>query len=427
MAAIIEHPLPRLLQGVSELPMGELESHLRVHGRLPDLRGLAPTQIVDLVDRAGLCGRGGASFPAAKKMRTVAARRGPRIVVANGVEGEPASKKDRVLLRELPHLVLDGAALAARAVGADEAIVAFSEFNELSAQSLTRAVRERRQAGLPDPEFELVGTPEHWLAGQETALVNVLNGGPVKPVFDFRPFERGVARRPTLVHNVETLAHLALIARHGPAWFRGLGSDRAPGSRLVTLSGALAAPGVYEIDPKMALGELLDSAVPRGRLRAVLLGGYFGTWLAASELSGLRLDPEHLAAEGASLGAGVIVALDETACPVAETARIADYFAAHTAGQCGPCVNGLDAIAYTVQTLGAGTADRRARADLARWFSEVPGRGACQHPTGAVRFLSSALRVFAEEFDDHARHGRCESCSSAPVLPAPLLDAYAVS
>ena len=420
-----DHPLPRLLQGIGELPMAELDSHLQVHGPLPDLRGLAPEQIIDLVERSGLCGRGGASFPAAKKMRAVAARRKPKVLVANGTEGEPASKKDRVLLRELPHLVLDGAALAARAVGADDAIIAFSERNELTAQSLERAVRERRAAGLRDPKFELVGTPEHWLAGQETALVNVLNGGAVKPTFGTRPFERGVARRPTLVQNVETLAHLALIARHGPAWFRGLGSERVPGSTLVTLSGALATPGVYEIDPGMTLEELLSAAGGRGRLRAVLLGGYFGSWLPAAQLPGLRLDAEHLAAQGASLGAGVIVALDESACPVAETARIADYFASQTSGQCGPCVNGLDAIGYTIHSLVAGTADGTARSDLARWIGELPGRGACQHPTGAVRFIASALRVFAEEFDDHARHGRCERCSANPVLPAPLVHAYA--
>jgi NADH:ubiquinone oxidoreductase subunit F (NADH-binding) len=427
MAPITEQPLPRLLQGIGELPMARLDSHLQLHGPLPDLRGLAPSHIIELAGRAGLCGRGGAAFPAATKMRAVAARSTPKILVANGSEGEPASRKDRVLLRELPHLVLDGAALAARAIGADDAIIAFSETNERTAKSLVRALRERREARLRDPKFELVGIPKHWLSGQETALVNVLNGGPVKPTFGARPFERGVARRSTLVQNVETLAHLALIARHGPAWFRVMGGDRAPGSTLVTLSGALAAPGVYEIDPEMALEDLLESAGVRGELRAVLLGGYFGTWLPARSLPGLRLDAEHLAAHHASLGAGVIVALDETACPVAETTRIADYFASQTAGQCGPCVNGLDAIAYTIQTLATGTDGEPARADLARWFAELPGRGACQHPTGAVRFLASALRVFADEFAEHARHGQCERCGRAPVLPTPLVHAYALS
>lgn len=380
--AAAEHQLPRLLRGVGKLPTPELQSHLRLHGRLPDPFGLAPAESIAMTERAGLCGRGGAAFPAAKKMR---------------------------------------------AVSADRAIIALPESHNRTVESLTGAVSERRDARVRDPKFELAGTTEHWLAGQETALVNALNGGPVKPTFATRPFECGVAGRPTLVQNVETLAHLALIARHGPAWFRALGSDRAPGSTLVTLSGALAAPGVYEIDPGMLLQDLLATAGLRGGLRAVLIGGYFGAWLPAEQLHGLRLDADHLAAYGASLGAGVIVALDESACPVAETTRIADYFASQTAGQCGPCVNGLEAIAATIQALATGTASTDARRDLARWTSELPGRGACHHPDGAVRFISSALRVFAEEFADHARHGECERCSTAAVLPTPLVQAYSLS
>lgn len=416
-----DRALPRLLRGIGELPVAKLDAHLQVHGPLPDLRGLAPTQIVELTQRSGLRGHGGAGFPAGTKMSTVARRRGPKVVVANGTEGEPASKKDRVLLREVPHLVLDGVALAARAVGAQEAIVAIPEHNQRSAASLEQALRERQAARLPaEPRFELVGTPEHWLSGQETALVNLLNGGPVLPTFGPRPFERGVDGRPTLVQNVETLAHLALIVRHGDAWFRQLGSERASGSTLVTLSGAIGAPGVYEIDAEMALEELLDTAGVHQGLQAVLLGGYFGSWIPAREIPRVHLSAEHLSAHGASLGAGVIVALGESACPVAETARIADFFAAQTSGQCGPCVNGLDAVAYTIRSLAAGTAERSDRADLARWVTELPGRGACQHPDGAARFVASAMRVFADEFTDHADHGPCAQCSSPPVLPTPL-------
>ena len=151
----------------------------------------------------------------------------------------------------------------------------------------------------------------------------------------------------------------------------------------------------------------------------MLLGGYFGCWLPATQIRSLRLAPEQLADHGASLGCGVIVALGSAACPVAETSRIADYFAAQSAGQCGPCVNGLRAIADTVQQLATGTAARPAYWDLERWTSELPRRGACQHPDGAVRFIASALRVFADEFQDHARRGPCERCSQRPTLPAP--------
>lgn len=411
--------LPRLLTGVGEQPMAELDAHLEAHGPL-DLRRHAPSQIIELAHASGLRGHGGASFPTAVKMRAVASRRKPKVLVANGTEGEPASHKDRALLRETPHLVLDGAALAARAVDARQAIIAVCETDERGLRSMERALEQRQRRRLADePPFQLVRTPARYLSGQESALVNRLSGGPGLPTFGARPFERGVRDRPTLVQNVETLAHLALLARHGASWFRQLGTDQAPGSTLLTVSGAVTAPGVYEVDPAMPLAELLESVGATRQLAAVLIGGYFGSWLPAESVSQVRLAAEDLRRFGAALGAGVLVALPRDACPVAETSRVADYFLAEAAGQCGPCVNGLAAIAHTVQQIATGTADRGAEEDLARFTSELPGRGACQHPDGAVRFISSSLGTFEAEFADHARHGPCESCAHAPVLPAP--------
>jgi len=176
---------------------------------------------------------------------------------------------------------------------------------------------------------------------------------------------------------------------------------------------------VYEIEHGRPLADLLASAGFTDEPRAVLIGGYFGSWLPAAAIPGLSLAPERLADYGASLGCGVIVALGSAACPVAETARVADYFAAQSAGQCGPCVNGLAAIADTVQQLRTGTASRTAQRDLERWTTEIPRRGACQYPDGAVRFIASALRVFADEFHQHARRGRCDRCAQIPTLPAP--------
>jgi NADH:ubiquinone oxidoreductase subunit F (NADH-binding) len=298
--------LPRLLTGIGDRPLTALASHLALHGALPDLRRSSPDEIVALVDQAGLRGRGGASFPVAAKMRAVAARRRPKVVVANGSEGEPASKKDRALLREVPHLVLDGAAIAARAVGAREAIIALSENDDRGARSVALALRQRRDARLRgEPRFELFAVPERFISGQSSALVNVLSGGPAKPTFGPRPSQRGVRKRPTLVQNVETLAHLALIVRNGARWFRQLGTPGDPGSTLVTLSGAVACPGVYEIEHGMPLVDLLNTAGITEQLTAVLLGGYFGSWLPAAQISELLLAPQQLADHGASLGAGI--------------------------------------------------------------------------------------------------------------------------
>lgn len=414
--------LPRLLLGVGSEPITSLDAHVRLHGPLPGERQRSREQLLDELDRSGLRGHGGASFPTARKMRSVGGRRGSKVVVVNGTEGEPASKKDKALLRESPHLVLDGAALAARAVGANTVIVAICEQDSRSSASLSAALAERRSLR-DDPDFQLFGTPELFLSGQETALVNLINGGPCQPTFGTRPYERGVRQRPTLVQNAETLAHVALIARRGADWFRELGTEADPGSALVTISGALDAPGVYEIEHGMALSQMLDAAGLNDSLSAVLIGGYFGTWIPARDIAQVRLSPSHLRERGASLGAGVIVALGVSACPVAETARISDWFAEQTAGQCGPCVYGLDAIATTISQMATGTGGRSGYRDVSRWVSELPGRGACQHPDGAARFIASAMDVFAAEFRNHAANGRCERCAQRPVLPVPLVPA----
>jgi NADH:ubiquinone oxidoreductase subunit F (NADH-binding) len=414
---VIPASLPRVLRGVGERPMARLAQHTDVHGSLANLH-LAPEQIISAVHASGLRGHGGAAFPTAVKLRSVAGRRGSKILLVNATEGEPASKKDRALLREVPHLVLDGAALAARAVGAKQAILAVSEVDSRGRHALAAALDERRAAGLgrAEPGWDLVPTPERYLIGQETALVNLINGGPGLPTFGARPFQRGVHGRPTLVQNAETLAHIALIARYGPHWFRGLGTERHPGSTLVSVSGAVGAPGVYEIEHGMELSELLrwvQADVPA----AMLMGGYFGTWLPGAAVGSARLSGEGLAQHGAALGAGVIVALPRAACGVAETARVAGWYADQSAGQCGPCVNGLDAIAHTITQVAVGAASRSDLADLSRWSTELRGRGACQHPDGASRFIGSALEVFRAEFADHARHGRCERCAHPAVLP----------
>ncbi|HEV2923251.1 MAG TPA: NADH-ubiquinone oxidoreductase-F iron-sulfur binding region domain-containing protein [Solirubrobacteraceae bacterium] len=425
--------LPRLLAGIPSQGAMELEEHVGRHGPLPDLarsrRGHAREQagaMIDELERSGLLGRGGAAFPTATKMRAVAGARGRAIVVVNGVEREPASLKDRTLMEMLPHLVLDGAILAARAVDGDEVIVCVCETARASVQSMALAIgqRERSPASLGDgrpPRLRLATVPAHFVAGEESALVRHLDGGPAKPTFTPpRPFERGVSRRPTLINNTETLAHVALIARHGAPWFRQLGTAGQPGSALLTLSGPVANPGVYEIEHGASLTSLIAAAGgARARVRAALIGGYAGSWIGAERLQGVALSNEHLAPHGASLGAGVVLLLSEEACPVAETARVSRWLAEESAAQCGPCVHGLHSLAATIDDIAQGAAPRRATLRVERLASLVSGRGACGHPDGAVNFILSALECFEAEFAEHARHGRCEACMRPAELPLP--------
>jgi NADH:ubiquinone oxidoreductase subunit F (NADH-binding) len=433
--AVQEHAapaLPRLLLGVQdhEGPLG-LAAHLAVHGPPPSpherrrrRRHESANGLIEEIERAGLLGRGGAAFPTARKMRAVAERGRRAVVVANAAEGEPASLKDRTLLETVPHLVLDGGILAARAVGAEELILCVCESAVASYESLACAIEERSrtQASERSPRLHLTTSPASYVAGQESALVSRLNGGAAKPTFTPpMPFEAGIGRRPTLVDNVETLAHIALIARHGADWFRRLGTPSQPGSALVTLAGPVAYPGVYEIEHGASLGSLIEAGGgTTARPRAALLGGYGGTWIGGEHLGDLSLSNERLAVHGASLGAGVVLLLSEHACPVTETARAARWLADESAGQCGPCVHGLDAIAATVKEIASGIAQADATERIARLASLARGRGACRHPDGAVNFVLSAVDTFAPEFTDHARHGRCEACARPGELPLPL-------
>jgi NADH:ubiquinone oxidoreductase subunit F (NADH-binding) len=422
--------LPRLLRGIPAHGGAlSLDEHLHIHGDLPTgdrlahrARRRAPSELIERIERAGLRGRGGGGFPTATKLRAVAGGRRRPIVVINAAEGEPASLKDRTLCELLPHLMLDGGALAAQALAADEVIVCVCESAPASVEAVATAIEERVRAHVGAPtRMRLDVVPGGFVAGQESALVNHLNGGPALPTFTPpMPFEQGVRRRPTLVSNAETFAHIALIARFGSRWFRELGTPSQPGSALVTLSGPVAHPGVYEIEYGASLSALLQAAGGMtSRPRAALLGGYAGAWIEGELLDGIALSDEHLAVHGATLGSGVVALLSERACPVAETARIARWLSTQSAGQCGPCLNGLDALAATVQEIASGTVRGNAGKRIERLAALVRRRGACAHPDGAVGFVLSALETFSATFADHARHGGCDGCARPAELPLP--------
>jgi len=402
--------LPRLLAGVRRERPLSLAEHEQVHGPMPRVG----PDLIELIADSGLRGRGGAGFPTAVKMRTVARNRGPRSVLVNAAESEPMSAKDRALLRMAPQLVLDGALAAADAVGTRSVVIAVPRDPAYPLAALEQALAERA-AGR---RVKLVGVPWAHLAGEESALINYLNGGPLKPTLvPPLPAERGLARRPTLVQNPETLAHIALIARHGPGWFHSIGTASHTGSALVTVSGAVRDHGVREIACGAPLAAVLDSAGgPLEPIRAVLVGGYHGVWVAAEDIDSTTLDDESLARHGGGLGAGVIVALGRSACPLQELAGTIAWMASENAGQCGPCIHGLPALAELLSLLAAGQAPRDVSQRLDRYSRNLVRRGACHLPDGAARFLGSGLDVFAPEIAQHDLRGRCPACLRPPTL-----------
>jgi NADH:ubiquinone oxidoreductase subunit F (NADH-binding) len=409
--------LPRLLPELLRAGPASLGDHLAQHGQLPAIGRDADhrQQLIAEVGRAGLTGRGGARFPTARKLAAVAAGRSVPVVIANGTEGEPASAKDKVLLAREPHLVLDGTVVAAELIGARQAIVVV---HGAVRETVEAAVAERSRARCDPVRLSIITAADRFVAGEASALVNwVGHGIPVPTRVPPRISERGLGGRPTLVQNVETLAHLALIVRHSAAWFRSLGTPAEPGSMLVTVVGAVHRPGVYEIGIGTPTGEVLARAGgPAAPLAALLIGGYFGTWVEQAAAAALPFSAAGLQPVGGRPGAGLIAALPADACGLAETARIARYLADESAGQCGPCVFGLDAIAAELEALTAGRPFHLGR--VRRWLGQVDGRGACHHPDGAVHMIRSALHTFAAETAQHGR-GWCCGIRPAGVLPVP--------
>jgi NADH:ubiquinone oxidoreductase subunit F (NADH-binding) len=396
-----------------------LAGHVARHGHRPSCAGeRRRSELIDEVELAGLAGRGGAGFPTAAKLRALAAAWPVPVVIGNGVEGEPASDKDKVLLAVAPHLVLDGAIGAAELTGARQVvIVAHPAVRDI----VDHAVGERRRARWDPVPVRVMTAAGTFIAGEASAVVHWVERGVAAPTG--RPARLGAggrgghSSRAALVQNVETLAHLALILRHGAAWFGSAGAPGEPGSRLITMLGAVRRPGVYEIETGTPVSELIELAggavAPPG---ALLIGGYFGTWAEVPAALPLPFSSAGLAPAGASPGAGMIAVLPRTACGLRETARITRYLARSSAGQCGPCVLGLDAIAGQLERLAAGDAT-----DLAlvhRWLGQVTGRGACRHPDGTALMVASALRVFRAEADRHGR-GWCSATGTRAVLPVP--------
>ncbi|HET6877302.1 MAG TPA: NADH-ubiquinone oxidoreductase-F iron-sulfur binding region domain-containing protein [Jatrophihabitans sp.] len=375
--------------------------------RLGPLPVLGPRDLVDLAASSGLTGRGGAAFPTGRKLASLlTARR--TVVIGNAAEGEPASSKDELLLRRAPHLVLDGLLLAAQALGGQE-IYLYGP-SAVLASSVRRAVAEREDARF----VRLVAAPDAFVSGQDTAVVQAVQGRPALPRTNPpATYVSGVRGLPTLVQNVETAAHLALIARYGAYWFRQAGTDEEPGTRLHTVSGAVRHPGVYELPGGASLDDAVAAAGgPAEALQALLVGGYHGGWVPWDPITrALPLSRSALRDYDAAPGAGVVIALPARRCGLRAGADVAAYLAGQNAGQCGPCRYGLPSAAAVLERLAEGRAGPRVRTELDRLLRMVDGRGACSHPSGTVRLIRSTLRTFHGEVDRHlAGH-----CSAAPV------------
>ncbi len=364
-----------LLAGVEPGRPVAWPEHLRSWGTAPTLA------IEDLVARVSaheVVGAGGAAFPSDRKLSSLAGSRVSHVIV-NGAEGETASGKDGVLLGHVPHLVLDGAVTAARALGAPRIIVRISADRPDLALSLGRALAERHVG----PAIELSVGPASFVAGEATAVIRAVTGGPALPAELGRPpvIRGGVGRRRShvLLSNAETFARMAVASRDVPGW-----------SALVSASGAVRDPGVLELPATSTMADLSAAAGGLvGSPGVLITGGWHGRWVPWDRLTaGTELTREALAQLGGRWGAGAFVWVPDDVPAWDALAGIARELAEGTAGQCGPCWRGLPAVADVIAAAAQGTADP---AGIEGLLAQVDGRGICAHPSAAVAAVRSAL------------------------------------
>lgn len=405
---MISDQLPRLLSGTPGTPrtLAEHEAAFASTTRSDSL--------LSELEVSGLIGRGGAGFPVARKARLLREQRGHhKVVIVNAMEGEPASHKDSTLLSTNPHLVLDGAAMLASIIGANEVIVCVARDNPSVVNYVKKALHERERRGTRGASFTLHAPPWRYVAGEESALVHWLNDNQSLPQYrPQRPTILKLDRHPALVDNAETCANVALIGRFGASWFRSVGTNEHPGSTLVSVTGAVTRPTVLEVMLGTPLRRILDSVGAPDEPQGVLVGGYGGSWLHSRDLD-TPFDNASLSSLGASVGAGVIVVLAHETCGIVETQRVVKWMANESARQCGPCAFGLPALSDDLLQLSHGSRDQEAALTRLRdRCGVIEGRGACRHPDGVIRFIRSALDVFADDLHRHVSGNPCHGARS---------------
>ena len=384
------HPGPALLSGIEDGP--SLAAHRAQYGELPDITLAA---LLAATERLRVRGRGGAAFPFTVKLRAAAEGKRP-VVVVNLSEGEPASAKDSALAVTRPHLVLDGAVATARALGTSEVHLILPGDRTGVVNAMERAIAERR--GWPTIRTHVADA--RFVAGQARAVLELMAGRPNLPVTAWAPEAiSGHKGRPTLLSNAETWAQVGRLVLVDEPAYAAHGSHQEPGTTLLTLSVG-AVPEVVEVPFGTRIRDVLPTSAHG---RPALVGGFHGAWAPWSTLASTRISVDGMKLLGIPLGAGVVVSSPE--CPVTFTGKIVDYLAGQSAGRCGPCFNGLPALAAALQAIVHGQGGPARVEELA---GVVVRRGACAHPDGTVRLVRSLLTAFPGEVAEHAA-GSCGS------------------
>jgi len=394
-----------------ERPFSSLEEYTQAGGG----RALAlaaeqgPSWVLQEVRRSGLRGRGGAGFPTGVKWRTVVEDPCPtKYVVCNAAEGEPGAFKDRWLLRQDPYAVLEGLAIAALAVGAQSAWICLKAGAPREVARVREAMEEMAAAGLIGAvPIELVTGPDEYLYGEEKALLEVIEGNPPMPR-NVPPWMEGLFRRPdspnpTAVNNPETLANIPHILREGVEWFRSIGTEDSPGTMLLTLSGDVRYPGVYELPMGFTLSELIHGiggGAPEGRTVKAVFPGASSTIISPEQFD-TPMSFDAMRVMGTALGAGAFVVYDDSACIVRATLAFSRFLYVESCAQCPACKHGTRHITELLERIDRGEgSEADVETILARALT-VTDAQRCALPTGETLIAQSAVQVFGAEFVEH--------------------------
>lgn len=375
-------------------------------------RSLGPDGVVELLSSSGLRGRGGAGFPTGTKWASVVSSTGEHYVVCNAAEGEPATFKDRLLLRRNPYAVLEGVAIAAETVAARQSYIGLKENFTLEFERMRSALDETVRAGWFAVEPQIVRGPDRYLLGEETGLLGVIEGRGPYPR-EVRPFMQGLfasssALNPTLVNNVETLANVPAILARGADWFRSVGTEGSPGTMLFTIAGDVQRCGVFERPLGTTLRRLIEEDAqgprPGGTIKAVLPGA--SAAVLTADMLDLPLDFDAFRRVGSGLGAGGFVVYDDTACMVEVTRQFAKFLHVESCAQCAACKLQSGAIHDIVAALHAGSLGVGDVEEVLARADRVTDGQKCALPSGTRAVVLSLIQAFAHEFAEHAG-GEC--------------------
>jgi NADH:ubiquinone oxidoreductase subunit F (NADH-binding) len=406
-------------------PIPSLARYVQLGGGegLRNALAATPDEVIDTIEDAGIRGRGGAGFPAGRKWRGVwSGRTGHDAldVVVNAAEGEPGTFKDRALLRSNPYVVLEGALIAAHSLGARRLIVATKEAYTTELTAVERAIAELADAGWCDGvEVGVVRGPDQYLFGEETALLEVIEGEDPLPrqippylygLFATEPqlgwsagADGGAGSNPALVNNVETYAHVALVLRHGQAWYRAMGTDESPGPTIVTVTGDVERAVVAEIELGHSLRSVIDElsgGVRPGRSVKAVLSGVSNPVLTDDALDA-PFTYEGLATAGGGLGSAGLVVYDDTRNMVDVAHQVSRFLHVESCGQCNACKGGTFDITVALEQLVLdGGLSERASGRLRRALQTVTDGNRCYLPVQEQQLITSLLRRFPDDLDE---------------------------